>query len=220
VKNEFRCLWMDKQIIRQRADGVRVTYLPNGNIPIDSQYIAEFGLRLDIDPLRGLFAEFEIDAWLKPDLSGMVVDLDRYMNERFNNRLRFSFAHELGHYFLHRNLLKILHFASFSEWKEFILTLPEKEYKYFEWQANEFAGRLVVPLAELNFHLSAACEKIKEDDSLTQILAKDPGLVLSAISPTLCRPFGVSDEVIETRVEREGLWPPTSNFPDLFKDYH
>jgi hypothetical protein len=37
---------------------------------------------------------------------------------------------------------------------------------------------------------------------------KDPDAVLSRISPTLCKPFGVSTEVIETRVKREGLWPP------------
>jgi hypothetical protein len=208
---------MDKQIIRQKADDVRTTYLPNSGIPVDSQYIAEISLRLDIDPLKGLFAEFEIDAWLKHDLSGMIVDHDRYMDERFNNRLRFSFAHELGHYFLHRTLLKNLNFTCFPEWKEFILTLPEKEYKSFEWQANEFAGRLVVPLPALKIHFNAVCKKIREENSLLAILAKDPDLVLSSVSPTLCRPFGISDEVIETRVQREGLWPPISHFPEIFK---
>ena len=43
---------------------------------------------------------------------------------------------------------------------------------------------------------------------LLDLVATDPGAVLSIISPTLCKPFGVSDQVIERRVEREGLWPP------------
>lgn len=35
------------------------------------------------------------------------------------NRLRFTVAHELAHYFLHRDLLKASHFASlpdFTKW--------------------------------------------------------------------------------------------------------
>jgi len=208
---------MEKEDIRKKADGVRATHWGEKSLPVDTEYIVEFNLRLDIEPVKGLFAEFEIDAYLKFDLTGIVVDFDRYLNDKFKNRLRFSFAHELGHYFLHRTLLKNLNFTCFPEWKEFILTLPEKEYKSFEWQANEFAGRLVVPLPELKSHFFQACEKIKEDDSLLQILAKDSDLVLSSISPFLCKPFGISDEVIETRVRREELWPPVHYFPEIFK---
>ncbi len=215
-KNEFRFSWMEKEDIRKKADGVRATHWGNKSLPVDTEYIVEFNLRLDIEPVKGLFAEFEIDAYLKFDLTGIVVDFERYMNDKFKNRLRFSFAHELGHYFIHRNLLKNLSFNSFSEWKEFILNLPVKEYKSFEWQANEFAGRLVVPLSDLKIHLKQACEKLKENGSLPQYLKKDPDLVLSFITPFLCRPFGISEEVIETRVQREGLWPPKDYFPDLF----
>lgn len=216
MKNEFRCQWREKQDIRNIADGVRSTYWPDKGLPVDSENIVEFGLRLDIEPIRGLFTAFEIDAWLKFDFTGIIVDTERYLNDRFNNRLRFSFAHELGHFFLHRYLLKDLNFSSPQQWKEFILNMPEKEYKWFEWQANEFAGCLVVPLSDLKIHLFQACEKLKQDDAFLQILPKDPDLVLSSISPSLCRPFGISEEVIETRVQREGLWPPKIHFPDLF----
>ncbi len=132
-KNEFRVSWMEKEDIRKKGDGVRATHWGDKIPPVDTEYIVEFNLRLDIEPVKGLFAEFEIDASLKFDLTGIVVDFDRYMNDKFKNRLRFSFAHELGHYFLHRNLLKNLSYNSFSEWKEFILNLPVKEYKSFEW---------------------------------------------------------------------------------------
>ncbi len=36
----------------------------------------------------------------------------------------------------------------------------------------------------------------------------DPNAVLSCISTQLSRPFGVSTDVIERRVDREKLWPP------------
>jgi hypothetical protein len=50
--------------------------------------------------------------------------------------------------------------------------------------------------------------KILKDNNLIPFLKIDPDAVLSRISPTLSKPFGVSTEVIERRVKREGLWPP------------
>jgi len=216
VTNEFKCPWKAKQDIRKIADGVRATYWPNKGIPVDTENIIEFGIRLDIEPFKGLFSEFTIDAWLKLDFTGIIVDEDRYLNEKFNNRLRFSFAHELGHFFVHRQLIKDLPFNSFQEWKEFLLNMPEKDYGWFEWQANEFAGRLIVPLTELKNYAFIACEKLKEDDVLVDYLKEEPDLVLSGLSPFLCKPFGVSEDVIESRIRYEGLWPPKIYFPDLF----
>ena len=207
---------MDKQNIRQIADGVRLTYWHDRGIPVEPEYIIEVGLRLDIQPTKGLFSEREIDAWLKFDFTGIIVDTDRYLNEKFSNRLRFSFAHELGHFFLHRYLLKDLTFNSFQQWEEFILNSPQKDYKWFEWQANEFAGRLIVPLQDLETYVCKVCEELKQNDLLLRYLSKDPDLVLSCISPSLSKPFGVSEEVIEKRVQKEGLWPPKAHFPDLF----
>jgi len=49
-------------------------------------------------------------------------------------------------------------------------------------------------------------EIIRENNLIT-FLKIDPDAVLSRISPTLCKPLGVSTDVIERRVKREGLWP-------------
>jgi Zn-dependent peptidase ImmA (M78 family) len=37
----------------------------------------------------------------------------------------------------------------------------QKEYGNFEWQANEFAGRLLVPFAELSKALNEALRKLE-----------------------------------------------------------
>ena len=121
--------------------------------------------------------------------------------------MRFSFGHELGHLFLHKDLYIKLGIDSPESWKDFILYVPENEYISFEWQANEFAGRLLVPYAELKKEVEKIGEILKENDLLT-FLEMDSDAVLSRISPMLCKPFGVSTEVIERRVKREGLWPP------------
>ncbi|MBU4315572.1 ImmA/IrrE family metallo-endopeptidase [Patescibacteria group bacterium] len=149
----------------------------------------------------------DMEAYLRSDLRGVVVDHDHYMNEKFANRMRFSFAHELGHFFLHKDFYAMIVFESAAEWKEILLSLPDTEYRYFEYQANEFAGRLLVPREDLVHEIENAL-KLLELNNMLEYLKADPNAVLSRISTQLSRPFGVSTDVIERRVDREKLWPP------------
>ena len=144
------------------ADDVREKYWPEATLPINVEEIVEFRLKLIIDPKHNLFSEIDMDAYLKRDLSGIVVDYDFYMNEKFFNRMRFSFAHELGHFFLHKYIFSLFDFESPAEWRNFILNVPDKEYSGFEWQANEFAGRLLVPFSKLKNEFDKALKIIEE----------------------------------------------------------
>lgn len=207
---------MSPQEIREKADAIRKKYWSGKNLPVNVEHIIEFDLKLDIQPVLGLFSKFNINAWLKLDCTGIIVDADQY--ERFPNHLRFYLAHELGHFFLpkHRSFFDRFKFNSLQEWIEFVSNIPEKEYTSFEFQANEFGGRLVVPLPELKIRMAEACKKLKAESSLLQYLSEYPDFVLSHLSPFLCKPFAVSENVIEARVKREKLWPPKDYFPDLF----
>lgn len=64
-----------------------------------------------------------------------------------------------------------------------------------------------MPHPEIEAEMEKVSDILRENELVT-FLKKDPDAVLSRISPMLCRPFGVSTEVIERRVKREGLWPP------------
>jgi hypothetical protein len=205
--SEFKCKWIDPGFLWNIADETRNKYWPESKLPVNTEEIVEFRLRLNIEPVKHLLSNIDIDAYLKRDLSGIVVDYDCYMNDKFANRMRFSFAHELGHFFLHKVLYTKLGIDSPEDWKDFILNVPENEYRSFEWQANEFAGRLFVPYPELETEMEKVGEILKESN-LIAFLKMDPDAVLSRVSPMLCQPFGVSTEVIEKRVKREGLWPP------------
>jgi Zn-dependent peptidase ImmA (M78 family) len=205
--SEFKCRWIEPVSLWNIADEARIKYWPEASLPIDAEGIIEFRLKLDIEPIKNLLSAIDIDAYLKRDLSGIVVDYDCYMNDKFANRMRFSFAHELGHFFLHKELYLKFGVISPEDWKDFILNVPENEYRSFEWQANEFAGRLLVPYQELEAEMEKVGE-ILEENNLRTFLSKDPDAVLSRISPMLCKPFGISTEVLEKRVKREGLWPP------------
>ena len=203
---EFRCKWLRVEDIWDCAEDVRTRYW-SAKLPVDVEAIVEFKLKLDIDPENNLMQKTDMEAYLRSDLRGVVVDHDHYMNEKFANRMRFSFAHELGHFFLHKDFYAMIVFESAEEWKEILLSLPDTEYRYFEYQANEFAGRLLVPREDLVHEIENAL-KLLELNSMLEYLKADPNAVLSRISTQLSRPFGVSIDVIERRVDREKLWPP------------
>ena len=205
---DFKCPWIEKEVLWQQVEEIRTQYWPEGTVPVDIVKIVEIRLRLLPDPVHGLLTQLDMDAYLKVDRSGIVVDYNCYMNPKFNNRLRFSFAHELGHYFLHSEIYAQLDFNSPEDWKEFTNNLPESEYTSFEWQANEFAGRLLVPYDMLKSEVGKVSEIIQKDSDLRDYLKRDQDAVLSRVAPSLRRKFCVSEKVIKTRVQREGLWPP------------
>lgn len=203
----FKCPYIDKHQIWEVADNFRTNFWPENQMPVDIEQIVEKRLKLNIEPEYGLMSNLDIDAYLRFDLTGIVVDYVRYMDERFINRLRFSFAHELGHLFLHKDTYLKFGIKDSNLWKNFMHQIPDREYKHFEYQANEFAGRVLVPAERLSSELDK-CLKLIKENGLLNLLGTDPDAVLANISPSLCKPFGVSDQVIERRVDREGLWPP------------
>ncbi|HUU41816.1 MAG TPA: ImmA/IrrE family metallo-endopeptidase [Desulfatiglandales bacterium] len=205
--SDFKCPYITKEQIWQEAENFRGKFWPEDTLPVNIETIAENRLKLNIEPEYNLLSELDVDAYLRVDLTGIIVDYNCYMNEKYINRLRFSFAHELGHFFLHKDIYASFSITDVSTWKDFMGNIPDREYGFFEYQANEFSGRVLVPRERLIVELKNCLQKIKESDLLA-LVTTDPGAVLSSISPTLCKPFGVSDQVIERRVEREGLWPP------------
>jgi hypothetical protein len=104
------------------------------------------------------------------------------MEERFQKRMRFSFGHEVGHFVLHKNVYGGIPLSNPENWKELVLNMPEREYRNFEWQANEFAGRLLVPRERLVEEVDKIYVTIKETD-LLPYLRDDPSAVLSRVSP-------------------------------------
>jgi len=188
------------------AEEKRFEYWPEAKLPVDILNIVEIKLKLDVIPVHGLYSDLDTDAWLQRDLKTIVVDNDSYEKTKFENRLRFSLAHELGHYFLHAKLYPTLTFDTVEEWKDFMENIPDAEYSNFEYQANEFAGRFLVPREPLQLDIEKALASLS-DNHLMHLLEKNPDAVLSGMAPRLCRPFGVSEEVIQRRLQRERLWP-------------
>ncbi len=158
---------------------------------------------LDIIPVKGLD---KIEAFLSINTKCIRVNHNTYMDERYESRLRFSFAHEIGHFSLHRNIISKMRFDSADEYHDFIINFPENEYSRFEYQANEFGGRLLVPYERLKDEVNKIHDTII-NKKLTKLLKEYPEQMLASVCPMLCKPFGVSEQVVKIRVEREALWP-------------
>ena len=203
---KFKAPFNPKERIWQEADKLRGAHPAGRSLPVQILDLAEFDLGLDLVPVDGLREQLDIDALLMGDLRSILLDKRAFMSPRLEYRLRFSVAHEIGHLILHRDIYAGLQHATAKEWFDYISAIPEVEYGWVEWQAYEFAGRLLVPPEPLRDAFQNAI-KSAETAGYSNWLAADEA-ALDYIATRIAPKFGVSAEVIAKRLRVEKLWPP------------
>lgn len=182
------------------AENFLKKYHPSTTIPTPIEEIIEFQLGIDIIPIHGLHQAFDTDGFISSDLKSISVDL--FVYESRLGRYRFTLAHEIGHLILHAKLYKNIHFNKVDEWKKFIRNFPEKEYRWFEWQAYTFAGLILVPTKHLLQRFKYA---VKQVQALGISIKENKEVALDAITDLLAKKFICSQEVIQKRLLKEGL---------------
>ena len=200
--NGRESVWDKAEAFRQQHLADELAY-----VPVDVFTLVELRLKLDVIPFDDLFAKYSSDAAIKPDFTGIYVDAEAYVLWEKGpvwkqNRLRFSVAHELGHYILHRDIAASLSFKNFDDFAHWTRTHGGQKYS-LEQAANEFAGRLLVPVLRL--------EQLY-DDFAREFDAKLPQWRLheamrQAFAESVAPKFGVNSQVIDARLDREGIWP-------------
>ncbi len=194
--------------IKGIADQCRVEYWSD-EIPVDSELIIECA-GLEIIPVGGL-REQRIDACVSADLTQVYIDTRDFREDSQSNRLRFSIAHELGHFFLHKDV-----FDEYSandmrmplEWATYVRTKVAQSFS-LEREANEFAGCLLVPeerLREECDKLLPAAREVFESRN-TRLEDLDAEMVRNYLAVQIHRVFMVSEPVIEIRLRRTGIYP-------------
>ncbi|MCX7022441.1 MAG: ImmA/IrrE family metallo-endopeptidase [bacterium] len=197
------CPFIRKEELWERAEHIRTTYRENESLPIDSDLICEKS-GMHIVPTTDMPEIF--DCCIILNRNELCVNWKRYMDDRNENRLRFTFAHELGHFVLHRSILEELSLQTIDDYLEFLDAEQDEAYLRFEFQANEFAGRLLVPRDLLKERLDKLISSIPSDQR--PLVADNIEYFKELASKKICGEFGVSPMVIAIRLEREGLWPP------------
>jgi hypothetical protein len=203
---KFKAPYNPKERIWQEADRLRAAHPAGHSLPVKVLDLAEFDLGLELVPVDGLREQLDIDALLMGDLKSILVDKRAFMSSRLEYRLRFSVAHEIGHLILHRDIYGGLQHSTAREWFDFISAIPDVEYGWVEWQAYEFAGRLLVPPEPLRESFQTAIQSAQAA-GYSDWLAADEA-ALDYIGTRVAPKFGVSAEVIAKRLRAEKLWPP------------
>ena len=132
-----------------------------------------------------------------------AIRVDDYVWKHSQNRYRFSLAHEIAHAVLHAWIYRQLTFANIAEWKAVQESIPDREYSSLEFQANEFAGLVLVPP-----------ERLKEQFQIAKDRAAQGGVSLEnasdsverMISGHLARAFDVSRDVVTRRLRNDNFW--------------
>jgi predicted Zn-dependent protease with MMP-like domain len=177
-------------------------------IPVDVENIVEFDLKLDLRPQKGVLKRSGVDALLLSNRKAIIVDHDRYMQDSLRNRLRFTIAHEIGHYILHEKVYEQVQFESVEEWANFIQSISEADYNWLEWHCHEFAGLLLVDGALLKQKFEEQVERIWQKLKGTEYekLTILPEPVIETLAGEIGKDFGVSGQPIMKRLQREKLW--------------
>lgn len=186
--------------IRQRANDFLSTYHPERSIPVPIEEIIEFQLGMDIVPMDGLQQLIGAEGFLYSNFEGIAVD--EAVFNKYENRYRFTLAHEIGHWYLHKKMYDQYQIGNITERLDFAQSIPEEQYGWFEWQAYSFGGMVLVP-----------GEKLKEVVSENVKLVTDKGISLKKhgdfaweyISKGVAKSFRVSSQVVEKRIAKDDL---------------
>ena len=191
------------EFIREKADEFRRQHVvPEDKLPVPIIEIVELKLKLNPIPITGLMDQNDIDGFLTKDLENICIDSDIYENPRKENRLRFTYAHECGHLVLHKREIQLCRFRTPKDWANFRLDFEEEDLNWFEQQAYEFAGRLLVPRSALKKEIETLSSKIEQ---YKKLMGGDEDPIIGAISRLVCKTFGVSAEVIARRIKSEKI---------------
>ncbi len=186
--------------IRALAEQKRLDCLgADSSLSFNVELLAE-ELKLTIIPVSGLKADFGLEAMPIFCDDQILVDEDAYDDTfAWYGRLRFTLMHEIAHYFLHKDYLMQITLRDVQEWCDYVLAV-ERSNAPLESQANEFAGRFLVPVDRLRLMIPR-----ERDLVLKEYPSIDSSQMQNFVSRRLGRKFNVSPTVMSIRIKKENL---------------
>ncbi len=179
--------------VRTISESFLKDYYPSLVPPIPIEDIAELQIGIEINSVAGLKEEFDIDGFIHSNFQ--AITLDDYVFNMFEERTKFTIAHEIGHAVLHKKIYEQFNIDSKEKYRKFQNSIPEEDQKWLEIQANMFAGCVLVPSKPLK----KAVKEVTDDNSPVQT---DTSIPYFAELPGL---FKVSPAVMLRRLQKEGM---------------
>jgi hypothetical protein len=193
--------FLSYEYILAAAEHLLQEHLGEIRIPVAIELLVEYHLDIQIKPVPGLKERHGIDGYF--DRRRIAVDEAAWKGN--TNRYRFTLAHELGHRVLHPELLASATYRTVEGFLRFRNSLPETELRRYEWQANWFAGNILLPTAPLSGLVSAGIQALCQAGQPLDLSELNDCERLAA---WIAREAGVSREVVARRATDEGHWVP------------
>lgn len=177
---------------------------PSYNLPIPIEEIVDLKLKIDIIPIPGLKQalqgyNLDIDGFIASDFKSISIDAD--VQKTYAKRFRFTLAHEIAHRQLHGYFYEQLKIDSIDDWKTIVNEIPDWPISVLEYQANMFAGLVLVPQKMLKEEYLKAKEKAEK-------IVKNHGyngdLIWELVVGFLGRVFYVSEASMRRCLDRDG----------------
>ncbi|MDR3606235.1 MAG: ImmA/IrrE family metallo-endopeptidase [Oligoflexia bacterium] len=172
-------------------------YHSDFSAPVPIERIVEIDLQISIVPIKGLLARESIDAFLSHDFTELYIDHDHYMGQ--TNRSRFTLAHEVGHYVLHRAV--VAQITSIEQWRRFILGQGTGRAVY-EIHADNFAGCLLMPRDQIRAEYEIQKKTVEDRFRAAGLEIPDKSTLLSFMANEIARKFDVSPKAAEIRLSK------------------
>lgn len=201
--SKIKIPFLQTDVIQRYVDGFRKKYWDD-TVPVHVERILDVALAVNIIPVPELMSQCDTDALITSDWESLYVDKRSFEDERYQNRLRFSLGHELGHYVLHKEIYAGFEVQSYEDVYRLIDKIPESQYQRLETQANLFSSYLLVPRDVLMREARKVIEQAEKGGALEE-LKVDGELFISYLAQPLSQTFGVSGEAIEIALKNDLL---------------
>lgn len=175
-------------------------YHPTLELPVPIEKIVEFRLGLDIVPMPNLYKDHGIEGFITSDLTAIYVDNLQY--EIYEQKYRFTLAHEVGHYVLHRKTLRDAKWRSVQEYVKARLGLDPRQLDWFETHGHWFAEQVLLPREKF---LEVAESVVGEYKGLIKDIPAEPKVIFEYLSNVIAPYFNVSPGVVQCRAGRKDV---------------
>lgn len=205
MPEEIYCKYRSNEEIENEAISFSIEYNRADTVPFPIEEIVEIELGIEVVPLGNLHSMYGSSAFFSADFRRITVDSGIEHSNRLND-YRFSLAHEIGHYVLHKDKFEEMSFSDPESWyNEQMNRINDEHNKYFEIQANKFASYLLMPTKAV---IDCTYPLIIEAKNKGYNIRGDSNVKLSPfIAPNICRIFMVSENTANYRLQScDQLW--------------
>jgi len=198
--------YLSEQQIERDTLGLLETYFHEQGgskqipIPVDEILETHLGLSLDFDDLQTVLGVPDVLGALWVDRREVFIDqsLEPEANPEMEGRFHFSVGHEIGHWRLHRQYLRVVDgqiaTRSGNQAEPTVICRNSQARERIEVQADIYAAHLLMP--------TSAVVRRYEPDRYRSLERLE---ILDYVVPKLAEEFAVSRTAMRIRLENLGL---------------